>query len=222
MRTTRPSAWSRPSGPAARTAATRLRHGSGEASPKRAEETDARRQKDGRHIEPELRLARPDDAAVIHRLIAENLEASHLLPRDLADIRRHAERFSVVMKNGRLVGAAELAPLSRTVAEVRSLVVSAKYRGAGLGTLLVEEIKRRTRVDGFLTLCAFTHQPAHFVRLGFSIVPHQWLPEKIATDCHACPLFRRCGQYAMLVTVQNEAHAGAHRIGAASLQPVLS
>ena len=172
-----------------------------------------------RHL---LRLATVADAPTIHRLIADNLEEGHLLPRDLSDIQRHAERFSVVTKHGRVIGAAELAPLGRTVADVRSLVVTAKYRGAGLGTLLVEEIKRRARVDGYLTLCAFTHQPSHFVRLGFSIVPHQWLPEKIATDCHSCPLFRRCGQYAMLLTIQQESHTGAHRIGAASLQPVLS
>ena len=171
---------------------------------------------------PLIRLAAPGDAVAIHRLIADNLEAGHLLPRDLADIQRHVARFSVITSSRRVIGAAELAPLSRTVAEVRSLVVSSKSRGAGLGARLVEEIKRRARVDGFLTLCAFTHQPAHFVRLGFSIVPHQWLPEKIATDCHACPLFRRCGQYAMLVTVQPESHTGAHRIGAAALQPVLS
>jgi hypothetical protein len=34
--------------------------------------------------------------------------------------------------------------------------------------------------------------------MGFSIVPHVWLPEKIVTDCHACPHFRQCGQYAVV------------------------
>jgi hypothetical protein len=29
------------------------------------------------------------------------------------------------------------------------------------------------------------------------MVPHVWLPEKIETDCHSCPHFRRCGQYAV-------------------------
>jgi amino-acid N-acetyltransferase len=90
-----------------------------------------------------------------------------------------------------------VAPLSASVAEIRSLVVDARSRGVGLGTRLVVALKRRARVDGYTSLCAFTHKPAGFVRQGFSIVPHQWLPEKIATDCRACPLFRRCGQYAM-------------------------
>ena len=33
---------------------------------------------------------------------------------------------------------------------------------------------------------------------GFSIVPHMWVPEKIAADCWSCPLFRKCGQYAVV------------------------
>jgi hypothetical protein len=44
-------------------------------------------------------------------------------------------------------------------------------------------------------------------------VPHTWVPEKIAHDCAGCPLFRACGQYAMLlelvgVTAQKTAVAG--------------
>jgi hypothetical protein len=50
---------------------------------------------------------------------------------------------------------------------------------------------------GYSTLSAFTHDPSHFVRLGFTIVPHIWMPEKIARDCTGCALFRRCGQYAV-------------------------
>ena len=98
---------------------------------------------------------------------------------------------------GEVIGCGEVAPLSRSVAEIRSLVIDAWHRRVGLGTYLVVALKRRARIDGYTTLCAFTHKPGSFVRQGFSIVPHQWLPEKIATDCHACHLFRRCGQYAM-------------------------
>ena len=35
--------------------------------------------------------------------------------------------------------------------------------------------------------------------MGFSIVPHLWLTEKVFTDCVKCPQFRHCGQYAMVV-----------------------
>ena len=49
------------------------------------------------------------------------------------------------------------------------------------------------------TLTAFTHTPGYFVQLGFSIVPHTWLPEKIEADCRTCAQFRHCGQYAVML-----------------------
>ena len=136
--------------------------------------------------------------------MAANLEQGHLLLRTFEDVVAHARRFLVLADEaGEVVGCGEVAPLSPAVAEIRSLVVDARCRGIGLGSRLVTALKRRARLDGFRTLCAFTHEPISFVRQGFSIVPHQWLPEKIATDCHACPLFRRCGQYAMAFPLEH-------------------
>jgi len=67
---------------------------------------------------------------------------------------------------------------------------------------LLSELESAAIAQGFSTLCAFTHQPSHFVKLGFTIVPHMWVPEKIAHDCTSCPLFRRCGQYAVTLPLR--------------------
>jgi amino-acid N-acetyltransferase len=143
-----------------------------------------------------LRTASTADAPALHRLIAENLEAGHLLPRTIED------RFTVADADGLVVGCAELAPLGESVAEVRSLVVHDDYRGRRIGSDLIHHLSSAANERGFSTLCAFTHEPSHFVRLGFSIVPHMWVPEKIAHDCTSCPLFRRCGQYAVALTLR--------------------
>ena len=165
-----------------------------------------------------VRLGTEADVPAIAALIEANLAEGHLLPRTREDLTRHADRFIVITLNGRVAGCAELAPLSRAVAEVRSLVVDATYRGRGLGTLLVEELKRAARRDGFSTLCAFTHAPSHFIRLGFSMVPHPWLPEKIQTDCYNCPKFRTCEQYAMALALKG----GSLRTSAAGQRPYLA
>ena len=68
--------------------------------------------------------------------------------------------------------------------------------------MIVDELRRRARREGFEKLCAFTHAPGYFIHMGFSIVPHLWLPEKIFTDCVKCPQFRQCGQYAMVVPLE--------------------
>lgn len=154
-----------------------------------------------------IRQATADDAEAMFALIQAHVSEGHLLPREINELRRHAERFLVAYLPGdfaqggpgELVGCAELAPLSERVAEVRSLVVNRDVRGVGLATRMVNEIRSAAKSRGYETLCAFTHDARFFVRQNFSIVPHTWLPEKIATDCLSCPLFRKCEQHAMML-----------------------
>ena len=156
-----------------------------------------------------IRQATADDAEAMFALIQAHLSEGHLLPRELDELRRHADRFLVAylpkadaqsaVAYCELVACAELAPLSARVAEVRSLVVDGDVRGVGLASRLVTEIRSAAKSRGYETLCAFTHDARFFVRQNFSIVPHTWLPEKIATDCLNCPLFRKCEQHAMML-----------------------
>ena len=149
-----------------------------------------------------FRQANALDAPLIHQLIVQNLEAGHLLPRSIDDVTRHASRFLVAESDGAVVGCAELAPLSAEVAEVRSLVVDQHARGRHIGPRLVAQLASSGAEKGFATLCAFTHEPSHFVRLGFTIVPHMWVPEKIERDCRSCAQFRKCGQYAVTLPLR--------------------
>ncbi len=146
-----------------------------------------------------LRTGDPGDARRVYALVTAALTEGHLIPRTLDDIARHATRFVVAVRNRKIVGCAELAPHSSQVAEVRSLVVDPSARRHGIGSLLVEELRTRARRQGYDKLCAFTHAPGYFMPMGFSIVPHLWVSEKVYTDCVKCPLFRRCGQYAMVL-----------------------
>ncbi len=153
---------------------------------------------------PVLRTAVRGDAKRILELIDRNLEAGRLLPRELSEVAAHIDRFVVgVDGRGSVVACGELAPLSASRAEIRSLVVSEKRRGEGLGRRVVDELRRRAHGEGYDDLCVFAHQPAYFVHMGFSIVPHTWLPEKLAANCRACPLFRRCDQFALVADVDS-------------------
>jgi amino-acid N-acetyltransferase len=150
-----------------------------------------------------LRTAVAADAPALHALIAAHLEEGRLLPRALDELMVHAPRFVVAVETTagaeRIVGCAELAPLSQEVAEIRSLVVDKGARRLGLGQQMVEALQWRAHSEGYDKLCAFAHEPRFFVHRGFSIVPHTWVPEKIAHDCNTCPLFRNCGQYAIVL-----------------------
>jgi len=150
-----------------------------------------------------LRSADAADAKKLHAIITANLEEGHLLPRTLSELTVRAGRFVVAIRGRRVIGCAELAPLSAQVAEVRSLAVDKAARGGRVGVMIVDELRRRARREGFEKLCAFTHVPSYFIHMGFSIVPHLWLTEKIYTDCVKCPHFRQCGQYAMVVPLDS-------------------
>jgi N-acetylglutamate synthase-like GNAT family acetyltransferase len=150
-------------------------------------------------VAPTVRTARDSDVDDIHRLVSEHLAEGRLLPRSRDEIANRVARFIVALDHGRIVGCADLAPLSRQVAEVRSLVVDHGARSCGIGRQLVRELERRAVASGFESLTAFTHTAGYFVQMGFSIVPHTWIPEKIEADCRNCEQFRRCGQYAVML-----------------------
>lgn len=150
-----------------------------------------------------LRTGDPADARRLHALIVAAESEGHLLPRTLSEVTLHADRFVVAVRSRTIVGCAELAALSPQVAEVRSLVVDPSARSLGVGSMIVEELRLRARREGFDKLCAFTHAPGYFMPMGFSIVPHLWVTEKVYTDCVKCPQFRRCGQCAMVLPLES-------------------
>ena len=154
-----------------------------------------------------IRPATTEDAGRVYQLITENLISGHLLARPLGEVELHVPRFLVATDGAEVVGCGELARLSPTVAEVRSLVVEAPRRGTGVGRHLLEALIAEAVSQRFPRLCAFTHQARPFVRAGFSIVPHPWVPAKIAADCQTCDLFRRCRQYAVVLDLQRKTGA---------------
>ena len=148
-----------------------------------------------------IRPATAGDAADIHELIMANVVAGHLLARPLGEVQLHVPRFLIAAADDDVLGCGELARLSPTVAEVRSLVVAPTHRGSGIGRRLLVALINEATQQGMPTVCAFTHRARPFVKAGFSIVPHPWVPDKIATDCHRCEWFRRCGQYAVILHI---------------------
>jgi amino-acid N-acetyltransferase len=139
----------------------------------------------GEPSQVELRVATPEDVEAIHSLVADHVASDHLLPRTREEIAARISRFVVGDADGAVVGCAE------------------QVRGMGVGRLILDALVHRAVSAGHRRLCAFTHGPAYFIRLGFSIVPHLWVREKVFTDCVGCPLFRSCGQHAVVLALDD-------------------
>ena len=109
-----------------------------------------------------LRTAKQQDASAIHGLVTANLENGHLLPRSLEDIDSHISRFFVAVVDEQVIGCAELAPLSPSVAEVRSLVVQEARRGQRIGTRLVSHLREQGHGCGVRDAVRIHSRPGAF------------------------------------------------------------
>ena len=65
--------------------------------------------------------------------------------------------------------------------------------------MIVDELRRRARREGFEKLCAFTHAPRLLHPHGLLDRAAPLADREVFTDCVKCPQFRQCGQYAMVV-----------------------
>jgi len=138
-----------------------------------------------------------DDVDGIYALLEEYARRGRLLPRTKAEIRRNIRDFFVIGTDPVLAcGAIEI--FSSDLGEVRSLVVSPKLAGQGLGRALVESIIDDAERLGLSRLMSLTYEPDFFRRLDFEIVSKDTLPEKVWGVCVSCYKFNDCDEIAMV------------------------
>jgi amino-acid N-acetyltransferase len=108
-------------------------------------------------VKPRLRTATVRDAGDIRSL----LERNGLPTRDLVPSR---PEFIVACAGARILGAGALERFGAT-ALLRSIVVEAEARSAGLGSLIVRELERRSRAAGVLEIILLTETAESFFQL---------------------------------------------------------
>jgi N-acetylglutamate synthase-like GNAT family acetyltransferase len=159
-----------------------------------------------------VRRARTSDAAAIHAIISSYAAAGILLPRALEEVRRHAQRFLVLVDEEAsdgsgappVCGCVALEPYGTALAEVRSLAVLPTRRGAGLGRRLLTAAIRAAKQQGFERVFAVASSPHFFLRHGFTLSSRHALPEKIARDCCTCPKERTCRLAAVVMPLKSK------------------
>ena len=145
-----------------------------------------------------LRPARPADVEGMARLVDLYAGQGLLLPRSPMDMLRRLDQFLVVEEGGRVQALGSLVPLSRNLAEIRTLAVDPAARGRGLGRRLVTELVRRGQAKGVPRLFCLTREPGFFASCGFQRVSMELFPQKVWKDCSLCPRRDRCDEIAML------------------------
>ncbi len=126
----------------------------------------------------EIRTARIDDVGGILELLAPLEEKGILVRRSRELLETEIDHFSVVERDGMVIGCAALYcyPDER-MAELACLVVHPDYRQGGRGDALLEQMERRARERGVEQLFVLTTRTAQwFQERGFVSLPVDALP----------------------------------------------
>ncbi len=142
-----------------------------------------------------------NDVEALYDLIQGYAEKGIMLPRSREALTKHIESFIVAEDEGRLIGCGSLFRLGPDLVEIRSLGMAEGYKGAGLGTRLVDALLDEARRMGVPKVMALTYAEAFFRKNGFEVVEKEIFPEKVWTDCVHCAKQHCCDEIAMLRTL---------------------
>ena len=143
--------------------------------------------------------ARAGDVPGIARLVNAYVRRGDLLPRSPADIARGIDDWVVARSGDMVVGCGSLLRYAPHLAEIRSLAVAESAQGLGLGKAIVSTLIEEGRRRHIPTLFALTRAVPFFLRMGFTITEKERFPQKVWTDCDACPLQAMCDETAVFL-----------------------
>lgn len=142
------------------------------------------------------------DIPSMQRLVEPEIESGVILARSNDEIATNIRSYFLAMDGEKLVGFVALHIHSPQLAELRSMIIDTEYRGANIGSTLVEKACEEGRALGLKEVLALTYQQRFFERLGFVEIPKESIPEhKIWADCIKCKHFPVCNEVSLIKTL---------------------
>lgn len=127
-----------------------------------------------------VREANFDDVGGILEVLEPLERNGTLVKRSRELLEAEIERFSVIERDGTIIGCAALYPFAdEQVGELAGIAVADEYRGGDRGDVLFEHIAERAKAQGLKQLFVLTTRTAHwflergFVEKGLSELPTQ-------------------------------------------------
>ncbi len=125
----------------------------------------------------EIRRATVNDVIGLLELLRPLEEQGVLIRRSQERLEQEVEYYSVIERDGTILGCAALYPLNETSAEIASLAIHPGYRKDNRGADLLAFAEQQARSFGMNTIYALTTHTAHwFIEQGFHEVDVSDLP----------------------------------------------
>ena len=139
------------------------------------------------------------DIAAMQEIVQEYVQNGVILPRSDDEIATNIRSYTVAVDGGNIIGYVALHIHSKTLAEIRSLIVKEEYRGSGIGKELVRRALEEAEALAVEEVLSLTYSKEFFERLGFEEIEKEKIPEhKIWQDCIKCIHFPVCNEVAMM------------------------
>ena len=117
-----------------------------------------------------VRPARTSDIKAIRAIIDTYVLGRRLLAKETVTLYETVQDFTVAEFDGEIVGCGALHVLWEDLAEVRTVAVSEKMRGKGVGNAIIDNIVERARAIGVKRIFCLTFETHFFGRNGFEVI----------------------------------------------------
>jgi amino-acid N-acetyltransferase len=114
-----------------------------------------------------IRKATQADVQALSDFITQFVATGELLPRTLDELEELLPNFFIADIDGEIMGCATLEIYSRKLAEIRSLAVSPKAQGKGVGKALVEACVELAKQENIFEIMAISASEDFFKKCGF-------------------------------------------------------
>jgi len=142
------------------------------------------------------------DIKDMQHLVEPEVKSGVILARNDDEIATNIRSYTLAKYDGELIGFGALHFHTDKLGEVRSLIVSPKARGKGVGKRIVKKLiesAQNLKAEQIFTL---TYRREFFEALDFIEIPKEDLPaHKIWADCIKCKFFPICDEIALILTI---------------------
>ena len=145
------------------------------------------------------RKAKLSDIAQMQELVTPEVDSGVILLRSDDELATNIRSYMVAILDEQIVAFNALHIHSPKLAEVRSLIVSEKLRGQGVGKKLIQLSQEEGLSLGLKEILVLTYQQSFFEALGFVEISKESIPEhKIWADCIKCKHFPVCNEVSLI------------------------
>jgi amino-acid N-acetyltransferase len=145
------------------------------------------------------RKAKLSDIEQMQNLVTPEVDSGVILLRSDDELATNIRSYMVGVLDEQIVAFNALHIHSPKLAEIRSLIVSEKLRGQGVGKKLIQLSEEEGLSLGLKEILVLTYQQSFFEALGFIEISKESIPEhKIWADCIKCKHFPVCNEVSLI------------------------